>query len=134
MGRKVPLITDQITALQEENERLTYLEKLFDKALKNEFGMDTKAIHQALNNTSETSNKSCNEKSDFEQKICSYFNLYLTSDKDNFIRIMCTQKSLYYYQKQLQNDRYSDDLKDDLSSDNDTFSDDDNYDYSSGNV
>ena len=134
MSRKTLLITDQITALQEENERLTYLEKLFDKALKNEFGMDTKAIHQTLNNTSETINKSSNEISDFEQQICSYFNLYLTSDKDNFIRIMCTQKSLYYYQKQLQNDRYSDDLKDDLSSDNDTFSDDDNYDYSSGNV
>ena len=133
MSRKTLLITDQITALQEENEKLSYLKKLLDKAIRNEFGMDTKAIHQTLNNTSETINKSSNEISDFEQQICSYFNLYLTSDKDNFIRIMCTQKSLYYYQKQLQNDRYSDDINDGLSDDNDSFSEHNNYDYTNEN-
>ena len=133
MSRKTLLITDQITALQEENERLTYLEKLFDKALKNEFGMDTKAIHQALNNTSETSNKSCNEKSDFEQKICSYFNLYLSSDKAEFLRIICSQKIRDYYKNQHNNDDFSDNIEDDFSEDNDSYLDEDNYDYTNEN-
>ena len=133
MGRKVPLITDQITALQEENERLTYLEKLFDKALKNEFGLDTKAIHHLIDNRIEIRNKKVSEISDFEQKICSYFNLYLSSDKDEFLRIICTSEGRDLYKKLQKNDDYSDDIENDFSEDNDSYLDEDNYDYTNEN-
>ena len=119
MARKTPLITDQIVALQEENERLTELKKLFDTAIKNEFGVDTKAIHHLLDNRNEISNKRSSEISDFEKQICSYFDLYLRSDKDDFIRIMCTSKSRDYYKKQLQSTQYSNEIKDSISDDND---------------
>ena len=133
MARKTPLITDQIAALEKENERLTTLQKLFEKAVKFEFGMDTKSIHGLIDKRTKTDNNSSPESSDFEQQICSYFDLYLLSDKDDFLRIMCSEKSLNYYKKQLHSDGYSDDLKDALSVDNDNFSDDYNYDYSGGN-
>lgn len=41
-------ITTLITELQEENERLTSLGKLFEKAVKNEFGYGTKELHQII--------------------------------------------------------------------------------------
>ena len=101
MARKAPLITDQIAALEEENERLSGLKKLLDKAIRNEFGVDTKTIHDLIDNRSKTENDSLSETSDFEQQIVSYFDLYLLSDKDAFIRVMCSEKSLNYYHMQL---------------------------------
>ena len=133
MGRKVPLITDQIAALQEENERLVSLQKLFDKAVKNEFGLDTKAIHHLIDNRIEIRNKKVSEISDFEQKICSYFNLYLSSDKAEFLRIICSQKIRDYYKNQHNNDDFSDNIEDDFSEDNDSYLDEDNYDYTNEN-
>ncbi|MBP3261505.1 hypothetical protein [Pseudobutyrivibrio sp.] len=41
-------ITTLITELQEENERLNSLGKLFEKAVKNEFGYGTKELHQII--------------------------------------------------------------------------------------
>ncbi len=41
-------ITTQIVELQEENERLSSLGKLFDKAVKNEFGYSIKELHQII--------------------------------------------------------------------------------------
>lgn len=51
-------INEQIVELQSENDRLKKLQKLFEKAVKDEFGVDTKTIHKKLGNSS-----------DFEAKI-----------------------------------------------------------------
>lgn len=55
-------INEQIAELQSENDRLKKLQKLFEKAVKDEFGIDTKTIHKKLGNSS-----------DFESKIAAYF-------------------------------------------------------------
>ena len=39
-------ITEQIEELQEENERLKGLQKLFEKAVKDEFGFSVKEVHK----------------------------------------------------------------------------------------
>lgn len=41
-------ITTQIMELQEENERLNSLGRLFEKAVKNEFGYGIKELHQII--------------------------------------------------------------------------------------
>ncbi len=41
-------ITTQIMELQKENERLSTLGKLFEKAVKNEFGYSVKELHQII--------------------------------------------------------------------------------------
>ena len=138
MARKAPLITDQIAALEEENERLSGLKKLLDKAIRNELGVDTKTIHDLIDNRSKTENDSLSETSDFEQQIVSYFDLYLLSDKDAFIRVMCSEKSLNYYHMQLfseqklndNNGSFSYDINDVLSDNSDNYSNEKKYDYS----
>lgn len=41
-------IADLITNLQEENEKLQYLGKLFSKACRHEFGYDVSELHQII--------------------------------------------------------------------------------------
>lgn len=127
MARKAPLITDQIAALQEENERLCSLYKLFEKAVKTEFGMGIKNIHDLI----AVNEIKAGNISSFEEKICSYFDLFYESDKDDFIRIMCSKKSRDYYKKQLHSDHNFDEINDTFTGNNDSFSEDYNYDYSS---
>lgn len=45
---KTKSISDLVTELQQENESLQSLKKLFNQACKNEFGYDVKTIHQKL--------------------------------------------------------------------------------------
>ena len=45
---KAKSISMLVTDLQEENERLIFLKKLFDRACKEEFGLDVKGLHEAL--------------------------------------------------------------------------------------
>ena len=47
MSKKIT-ITEQIEELQEENERLKGLQKLFEKAVKNEFGFSIKEVHKLI--------------------------------------------------------------------------------------
>ena len=47
MSKKVS-ITDQIKRLQEENERLKGLQKLFEKAVKDEFGFSVREVHKLV--------------------------------------------------------------------------------------
>ena len=42
-------ISDLVTELQEENERLKGLQQLFNSACKKEFGFDIKTIHALIN-------------------------------------------------------------------------------------
>lgn len=61
-------ITEQIEDLQQENKRLNELYKLFEKAVKNEFGYDRKSIHKTLKN-------SCQSDNELKRKLANYFNL-----------------------------------------------------------
>ncbi|MCR5357169.1 MAG: hypothetical protein K6E63_07170 [Lachnospiraceae bacterium] len=47
MSKKVS-ITEQIEELQAENERLSNLQKLFEKAVKEEFGYSVKELHKII--------------------------------------------------------------------------------------
>ena len=94
-------ITEQITDLQNENDRLKELQKLFEKGVKNEFGIDAKRIHKIINESTEKS-------SDFEAKICNYFGLKSNEDMKNFISVFCTESSLNYYKNKSSNDSVTD--------------------------
>ncbi len=83
-------ITEQIEDLQNENAHLKELEKLFDRACKIEFGTSAKSVKKMLKNPAEN-------RSDFELKICSYFNLNSEEDKAAFLSIMCSDSSLRYF-------------------------------------
>ncbi len=45
---KTKSITDLVTELQEENESLQPLKRLFNQAVKNEFGYDVKELHSII--------------------------------------------------------------------------------------
>ena len=45
---KTKSITDLVTELQKENDRLQTLSKLFNKACRDEFGYDVETIHKML--------------------------------------------------------------------------------------
>ena len=47
MSKKIT-ISEQIDALQVENERLQMLHKLFEKAVKAEFGLSIKDLHKLV--------------------------------------------------------------------------------------
>lgn len=48
MSSKTKTITQLVEELQSENERLKSLEKLFNKACKEEFGFDVKTLHSMI--------------------------------------------------------------------------------------
>ena len=52
--------------------------------------MSAKSIKKIIENN----DKNC---SDFEKKICNYFNLNSTSEKEKFISIICTNNILSFY-------------------------------------
>ena len=82
-------ITEQIADLQNENERLKELDKLFEKAVKNEFGLDRKQLHKLVQNREHF-------QSDFEKKICSFFGLKTAEERDLFLTLICTEKTVNY--------------------------------------
>ena len=90
-------ITDQIIALQEENEQLKDLQKIFEKALKSQFGCDAKTIKKSI---------SLNQS--FCTKLATYFNLKKTEDFDAFLEIFCTESSLNYFHKKRSHDNAAD--------------------------
>ena len=85
-------IQEQIAEMENRCAKLEELQKLFEKAVKNEFGIEAKKIHKILENSNATS-------SDFEKKIASYFGLKSNEDFSNFLSIFCTENSLNYYNK-----------------------------------
>ena len=89
-------ITEQIEDLQKENERLREFEKLFEKALKNEFGIGRKTIQKKLSETGERT-------SDFERKICAFFDLKSEADKETFLAVMCSDSSLRFFNGKREN-------------------------------
>jgi hypothetical protein len=79
-------ITEQIEDLQSENDRLKELDKLFEKAVKAEFGCDRKKIHNLLENTAQGP-------SAFEKKIRAFFGLESSQDFADFQNIFCNENS-----------------------------------------
>ncbi len=45
---KTKSITELVTDLQQDNDRLAFLDKLFNQACKHEFDMTVKELHEAL--------------------------------------------------------------------------------------
>ena len=85
-------IQEQIAEMENRCAKLEELQKLFEKAVKNEFGIEAKKIHKILENGNAHS-------SDFEKKIASYFGLKTSQDFSEFLSIFCTENSLNYYNK-----------------------------------
>ena len=95
MSKKIS-ITEQIEELQEENARLKEYEKLFEKALKNEFGFGRKAIKKMLAGDEEKT-------SEFERKLCTFFGLETAEDKAAFLAVMCSESSLRFFNGKREN-------------------------------
>lgn len=83
-------ITEQIEDLQNENLRLKEFEKLFEKAVRNEFGIGSKTIKKILKKDTENA-------SEFEREICAFFGLESEDDKTTFLAIMCSDSSLRFF-------------------------------------
>lgn len=83
-------ITEQIHELEQENASLKELQKLFEKAVKMQYGIDAKKLKKIVENSTEISN-------DFEKKIVSYFGLKSAKDYEDFLAIFCTDSSLNYF-------------------------------------
>ena len=94
-------IQEQIAEMENRCAKLEELQKLFEKAVKNEFGIEAKKIHKILENGNEKS-------SDFEKKIASYFGLKSSQDFSDFLSTFCTDSSLNYFNKKRSEDSVSD--------------------------
>lgn len=87
-----PTLQDQIAAMETRCRKLEELQKLFDKAVKNEFGIEPKKLHQIINSSQPSI-------SNFDQKIRSFYQLNSNDDLADFIRIFCSESCLNYYKK-----------------------------------
>lgn len=94
-------IQEQIAEMENRCAKLEKIQKLFEKAVKNEFGIEAKKIHKILENSNANS-------SDFEKKIGSYFDLKSTHDFDDFLSIFCTESNLNYFNKMRSEENVSD--------------------------
>lgn len=83
-------ISEQIEELQNENIRLKNLEKLFDKMVKIELGMDLKTIRKILENHSSF-------KDAFIQKIADFYSLETEEDYQDFLDTFCTNEFINHY-------------------------------------
>lgn len=83
-------ISEMIADLQNENDRLKELDKLFEKAIKSEFGCDRKTIHKMMKNTDHI-------QIDFEKKIITYFSLKTASEMEEFLSVICSENTLNYF-------------------------------------
>lgn len=85
-------IQEQIAEMEARCSQLEELQKLFEKAVKNEFGIDAKKIHKILENGNDISNEFC-------KKITAHFGLKTKEDYADFLNIFCTESSLDYFTK-----------------------------------
>ena len=86
-------ISEQIEELQSENIRLKNLEKLFDKMVKIELGMDLKTIRKILENHSSF-------KDDFIKKIADFYSLETKEDYQEFLLSEVRYHRLYRTDKE----------------------------------
>lgn len=93
---KQKTITEQIEEMQEANKKLSDYEKIFDKLCQINFGISAKSIQKMTEEHSEN----C---SDFEKKICNYFGLKTSADKNSFLSIMCSDSSKNFFNSKREN-------------------------------
>ena len=93
---KLKTITEQIEEMQEANKKLADYEKIFDKLCQINFGISAKSIQKMT----EEHNENC---SDFEKKICNYFCLKTSADKNSFLSIMCSDSSKNFFNSKREN-------------------------------
>ena len=94
-------IQEQIAEMETRCTQLEELQKLFEKAVKNEFGIEAKKLHQIIE-------KSEASASVFEKKIASYFDLNTSQDFSDFLTTFCTENSRDYFIKKRSKDSFSD--------------------------
>lgn len=94
---KTKTLSEQLEELQVAADQLGEYQKLFDKACQLNFNLSAKAIKKMTEN-------GANNCSDFEQKLCNYFGLKSTSDKEAFLSIMCSDSSLKFFNSKRGND------------------------------
>ena len=85
-------IQEQIAEMETRCSQLEELQKLFEKAVKNECGIEAKKIHKILENGNDIS-------IDFVKKIATHFDLKTKEDYADFLTIFCTESSLNYFVK-----------------------------------
>ena len=85
-------IQEQIAEMESRCNQLEELQKLFEKAVKNEFGIEAKKIHKIIENGNDIL-------SDFTKKIATHFSLKTEKDFTDFLSIFCTESSLDYFIK-----------------------------------
>lgn len=87
-------ISDQIEALEAENQKLKYyekiIEKLFDKMVKTDLGMDLKSIRKILENHNSF-------KDNFIKKIADFYGLETEADYQDFLDTFCTNEFINHY-------------------------------------
>lgn len=83
-------IQEQIAEMEARCSQLEELQKLFEKAVKNEFGIESKKIHKILENGNDIT-------SDFGKKIATHFGLKTKEDYADFLNVFCTESSLDYF-------------------------------------
>lgn len=83
-------ISEQIENLQAENTRLKEYEKLCQKVVNTVIKINPKTIEKLTKSNEQNS-------SEFEKKICLYFNLHSVNEKEEFLSIMCNDSSLRYF-------------------------------------
>lgn len=95
ISKKSNSISDQIAKLEQgllyKDETLKLYEKSVDKLLKSLFGKNKKSIDKLIEN-------SVQEPTDFETKICLAYNLKTDADKEDFLRIMCGDSSIKFFE------------------------------------
>ena len=85
-------IQEQIAEIEARCSQLEELQKLFEKAVKNEFGIEAKKIHKILENDNDISSDCC-------KKISTHFGLKTQEDYTDFLNVFCTESSLDYFMK-----------------------------------
>ena len=84
-------IQEQIAEMEARCSQLEELQKLFEKAVKNEFGIEAKKIHKILENGNDIS-------SDFCKKITAHFGLKTKEDYIKPLSFMQDIFSLFFFQ------------------------------------
>ena len=92
-------LTDQIAAIQAENNKLKDFQKLLDKAMKIDLGLGRSEVLKMV--TTQTK-KTSNSISDFEKKLRNYFDLKTSHEIEDFLDIICSDAVLDFYRKNLE--------------------------------
>lgn len=83
-------ITEQIEELQAENMRLKSLEKILDKIIKSEFGIERKKLHKIIE-------KQHSFKTEFIERIADFYGLESEQDYRDFLEMFCSEDFINYY-------------------------------------